>query len=385
MQRAGRATAEAAPRDSPRDTGAPILVVAGPGNNGGDAWVAAAHLRESFHRVTVLDVAGTAPRAPEAREARDRFLAARRQGRCASGPRTSRPALVVDGLLGIGLARDVEGAMARLIAAHQRLRRAGARHRRPERPRRATRARVRGVGGARRRTRSPSSRARPGLHTGDGAGPRGRDPRRRPRRGPGAPRRCRRQPPHAGSVARRGSPPRARDTHKGILRHARHRRRRQGHDGCRHPRGARGAPRRRGQGLRRPPRPRRARLRPGHAGADAAAPWTTPSPPTCSWWARARDTRPAPPRSPPSSARRCPRCCRCPSRWCSTPTRSTPSRCTTRCAQALAASRRAPTILTPAPRARPRGCCAATTAEVQADRLAAARSPGRSRSGRRWC
>ncbi len=113
MQRAGLATAEAA-RSMAADNGAPILVVAGPGNNGGDAWVAAAHLRESFHRVIVLDFAGSVPKAPEAREARDRFLAA--GGKSVRGwPADIRPALVVDGLLGIGLARDVEGEMARLI------------------------------------------------------------------------------------------------------------------------------------------------------------------------------------------------------------------------------------------------------------------------------
>ncbi|MGE0357739.1 MAG: NAD(P)H-hydrate dehydratase [Burkholderiales bacterium] len=113
MQRAGLATADAA-RTLAADTGAAILVVAGPGNNGGDAWVAAAHLRESFHRVTVLDVAGTPPKAPEARHARERFAAAGGEIVRAwpSGP---RPGLVVDGLLGIGLARDVDGEMATLV------------------------------------------------------------------------------------------------------------------------------------------------------------------------------------------------------------------------------------------------------------------------------
>lgn len=113
MQRAGRAAAEAA-QTLATDTGATILVVAGPGNNGGDAWVAAAHLRESFHRVTVLDFAGTQPKAPEAREARTRFLADR--GQVVRGwPGSLRPALVIDGLLGIGLARDVEGDLATLV------------------------------------------------------------------------------------------------------------------------------------------------------------------------------------------------------------------------------------------------------------------------------
>lgn len=113
MQRAGRATAEAA-RALAADTGSAILVVAGPGNNGGDAWVAALHLRESFHRVTVLDYAGREPKAPEAREARSRFLEA--GGECVRAwPEGLHPALVIDGLLGIGLARDVDAGMAELV------------------------------------------------------------------------------------------------------------------------------------------------------------------------------------------------------------------------------------------------------------------------------
>ncbi len=115
MQRAGRATAELA-RTMAADTGAPVLVVAGPGNNGGDAWVAAEHLRQAFHRVTVLEAAGATPRAPEAKEARDRFIAAG-GATVQDWPAGPRPALVVDGLLGIGLARDVEGVLARLVTA----------------------------------------------------------------------------------------------------------------------------------------------------------------------------------------------------------------------------------------------------------------------------
>ena len=113
MERAGAATARAAAALVP-DTGAPILVVAGPGNNGGDAWVAAAHLREGFHRVVVHDAAGTAPRAPEAKAAVARFLAL--GGRTVpEWPADLRPGLVIDGLFGIGLARDVEGPLAILV------------------------------------------------------------------------------------------------------------------------------------------------------------------------------------------------------------------------------------------------------------------------------
>jgi hydroxyethylthiazole kinase-like uncharacterized protein yjeF len=114
MLRAGRAIADAA-RAMAADTGEAILVVAGPGNNGGDAWVAAALLRESFHRVVVLDVKGTEPRAPEAREAKASFV--RAGGKVVpEWPDGLRPALIVDGLLGIGLARDVEADVASVIA-----------------------------------------------------------------------------------------------------------------------------------------------------------------------------------------------------------------------------------------------------------------------------
>src|SRR6185369_801098 len=73
MERAGIAAARLAATIAGES--GPILVVAGPGNNGGDAWVAAQHLAQSFHRVTVFDVTGTPPRAAEAVAAKARFLA----------------------------------------------------------------------------------------------------------------------------------------------------------------------------------------------------------------------------------------------------------------------------------------------------------------------
>ena len=88
MERAGAAAAALAVRLA-SDRGKDILVLAGPGNNGGDARVVAARLQEQFFRVAV--VAG-----PEE-------LPDRKWG------------LVVDGLFGIGLARDVEGPHARLV------------------------------------------------------------------------------------------------------------------------------------------------------------------------------------------------------------------------------------------------------------------------------
>ena len=114
MERAGRAIAEAA-RTMAADTGARIRVIAGPGNNGGDAWVAARRLQESFHKVAVLEASGAEPKAPEAREARRAFLAGGGEA-LAEWPTGPAPALIVDGLLGIGLARDVDARLAAIIA-----------------------------------------------------------------------------------------------------------------------------------------------------------------------------------------------------------------------------------------------------------------------------
>jgi hydroxyethylthiazole kinase-like uncharacterized protein yjeF len=113
MERAGRAAAECA-RGMAADTGAAIVVVAGPGNNGGDAWVAAASLLRSFHRVVVFDATGAPPKAEEAQAAKSGFLS--RGGKVVSEwPAGQRPALVIDGLLGLGLARDVDAGFAAII------------------------------------------------------------------------------------------------------------------------------------------------------------------------------------------------------------------------------------------------------------------------------
>ena len=113
MERAGTAIAEAARRLA-ADTGARILVVAGPGNNGGDAWVAAAQLLAGFHKVVVLDATGATPKAAEARAAQAAFVE-RKGAVTREWPAGPAPALILDGLLGIGLARDVDAPFAALI------------------------------------------------------------------------------------------------------------------------------------------------------------------------------------------------------------------------------------------------------------------------------
>ena len=94
MERAGSAAAELA---SELCSGKDVLVLAGPGNNGGDARIAAARLRERFFRVT------------EVSHPQDL-------------PRDANFALVIDGLFGIGLARNITGEHAELVAYANRQR-----------------------------------------------------------------------------------------------------------------------------------------------------------------------------------------------------------------------------------------------------------------------
>jgi len=107
MERAGRAAAEHA-REMLGDRGTRVLVLAGPGNNGGDALVAARWLREWFYAVDVVFDADPA-RLPA-----DAALAL--QAWQASGgsllhelPAGTNWHLVIDGLFGIGLGRPLAG------------------------------------------------------------------------------------------------------------------------------------------------------------------------------------------------------------------------------------------------------------------------------------
>jgi len=117
MERAGRAVADAVCVRHP--AGSRIVVVAGPGNNGGDGFVAARLLAERGYRVTVL-LAGDATRLKG-----DAALAAKRW----AGPVVSAlPAaleasmrtdgaidMVIDALFGAGLDRPIEGLARAMI------------------------------------------------------------------------------------------------------------------------------------------------------------------------------------------------------------------------------------------------------------------------------
>ncbi|MFT3960795.1 NAD(P)H-hydrate dehydratase [Propionivibrio sp.] len=113
MQRAGRAGADLAVALR-NDGDAPVLILAGPGNNGGDAFELARLLRERFLAVHVVFAGDAARLPPDAAEAFRRFTAAG-GATCAAIPAGLRWSLIVDGLFGIGLARAITGACATLI------------------------------------------------------------------------------------------------------------------------------------------------------------------------------------------------------------------------------------------------------------------------------
>ena len=114
MERAGAAATEVAQRLLPA-SGAPVAILCGPGNNGGDGFVVARRLSAAGHAVTVV-FAGDPARLPE--DARATFEAYRVAGGSTTDtlPESRRFALAVDALFGIGLARAIEGRYAEWIA-----------------------------------------------------------------------------------------------------------------------------------------------------------------------------------------------------------------------------------------------------------------------------
>jgi ADP-dependent NAD(P)H-hydrate dehydratase / NAD(P)H-hydrate epimerase len=120
MERAGEVAAEFA-RSLCGDTAKAILVVAGPGNNGGDGFEVATHLKRWFFRVSVV-FAGERDKLPaDARAALAKWEAA--GGTLLDAiPQGTRFDLAVDGLFGIGLKRPLAGKYAALIEALNALR-----------------------------------------------------------------------------------------------------------------------------------------------------------------------------------------------------------------------------------------------------------------------
>ncbi|MEO5733218.1 MAG: NAD(P)H-hydrate dehydratase, partial [Rubrivivax sp.] len=120
MARAGHAVARLALAMAGRTRR--VVVVAGPGNNGGDGLVAAAHLHKTGLRVDIALLGDSAALPDDA-------AAAFREARSASvpvrfltnaqvlAPLLQDAELVIDALLGLGASRAPEGPMAAAIAA----------------------------------------------------------------------------------------------------------------------------------------------------------------------------------------------------------------------------------------------------------------------------
>ena len=119
MERAGLAAAQIA-RAIVADRGRGVLLLAGPGNNGGDAFVAARHLKSWWFKVDVVYAGNPAKLPADAQAAYAAW--------CDSGGTTlqSIPAgqhwdLAIDGLFGSGLQRELSGVHADLVAAINKL------------------------------------------------------------------------------------------------------------------------------------------------------------------------------------------------------------------------------------------------------------------------
>jgi len=113
MSRAGIAVAEFA-RDLLGDRGKRVLVLAGPGNNGGDAFVAARQLKQWWYDVTVVFV-GTQIKLPIDAKAALADWRASGGALHESIPADGDWHLIVDGLFGIGLERPLDGKPAELV------------------------------------------------------------------------------------------------------------------------------------------------------------------------------------------------------------------------------------------------------------------------------
>jgi len=115
MERAGRAVADRAARLAGNR---PIVVLCGPGNNGGDGYVAARYLRNRGHNVRVAALGDPAKLQGDAATNFKRW-----QGAVESlAPVVlEEGCIVVDALFGAGLGRDIDGVCAQVLSAASEL------------------------------------------------------------------------------------------------------------------------------------------------------------------------------------------------------------------------------------------------------------------------
>lgn len=114
MENAGRAVAVEAMRMSP--AGARILVLCGPGNNGGDGFVTARHLMSVGYVVRVVSLGGANRMAGDAAVMAERWLATGTIEPWTAGTDALDWAdLVVDAMFGAGLKRPLDGEAAAAV------------------------------------------------------------------------------------------------------------------------------------------------------------------------------------------------------------------------------------------------------------------------------
>ncbi len=115
MQRAGAAAFGALRQRWPLARS--VVVVAGPGNNGGDGLVLARLARQAGLSVVVLLVAESGALHAEAKQAHDELLAAGQTTQPFDAEVLSRADVVVDALLGIGVRAPLREEWRQVIAA----------------------------------------------------------------------------------------------------------------------------------------------------------------------------------------------------------------------------------------------------------------------------
>ncbi|MGI9298136.1 MAG: NAD(P)H-hydrate epimerase, partial [Gammaproteobacteria bacterium] len=114
MRRAGNAVAGHAVQMIRGDC-RPILILAGPGNNGGDAFVAATKLRAAGREIRAVFIGDEDKLPPDARRAFAEFRGGGGEVLRDIPAADTGYALAIDGLFGIGLSRPTDGAAAEMI------------------------------------------------------------------------------------------------------------------------------------------------------------------------------------------------------------------------------------------------------------------------------
>jgi hydroxyethylthiazole kinase-like uncharacterized protein yjeF len=117
MERAGQAAANVALALLAGLANRSVLLLAGPGNNGGDALEAAANLAHASAGVDVAVIHLPGLQPPSAETAHALARAAESQVRFLGALPDLEPGLVIDGLFGIGLARPLDGPARALVDA----------------------------------------------------------------------------------------------------------------------------------------------------------------------------------------------------------------------------------------------------------------------------